>query len=793
MNNRINSARTRPRPDESPSATDQLPRLRRLRRCGQALAVGSIAAALAVPAASSHAAASADPARDHPGRSDSGPRDPGHKQVSYRGYTFEVPRGWPVISLARRPHTCVRFDEHVVYLGAAGSNQDCPSSLIGTTQAVQVAPAGRRARRSSVEDPVARQITVTAPRIRLTATFDTDPGQIYRVLASANLPAPVIRAPHPKRLPAAGQGSAAGRPANPLARRRPGLASFPRVSPPALPANIANFRGRGFDTCTAPSRRVMRAWRRHSRYRAIGIYIGGSDRGCSQRNLSPLWVRRQAAAGWHFFPLYVGPQAAFGELHAPDRQGKRAADDAVDDARKLGFGPRTPLYYDMEAYRHRKAKRVLRFLSHWTRRLHRLGYKSGIYSSSDSGIRDLSRHFNSRHYKMPDVIYDALWNGAMNTRDRAIPRGEWTGHRRLHQYAGDVTQRHGGRTLNIDKDFLNVRLPTPGGTRQASRAAAVTGGGVDAFYRGSDGHLWYQGNVSAAGGPAPVDLGGALAAQPTVVAGLPGALDVFYQGTDGMLWEVTGKVAGAWSAPRQISRMGEIGSPPVAVAQPNGVVDVFWKGSADDHLWHGQLSPGSGWKGPQDLRGSLASDPSPAESSPGTVQVFWKGSDGALWHVIRRPGRRWTRPRSLGMGPLGGAPQATARGDGAIGVFWRGLGNDRLWSASLAPGRRWAGPRELSGLLASAPFPLMSSRGRVHVFWKGTDGQLWEASRQPGTGWLKPVSLNMGPVRAGPFGAVGDGGESQVFWRGRRGQLWFAAQASARRWSGPLDLGGHVG
>ncbi|MGD0685994.1 MAG: glycoside hydrolase domain-containing protein [Streptosporangiaceae bacterium] len=812
---------------------DQLPRLR---RCGQALAIGSIVAALAVPAASSRAAASADPgrghrghdrpARDRPareqpareqagreqagrdasGRDDSGHRDPGHedpgrKQVWYRGYTFEVPRAWPVISLTRRPHTCVRFNEHVVYLGAAGGNQHCPSSLIGTTQAFQVAPAGRRTRRSSVEDPVARQITVTVPRMRLTATFDTDPAQIYRILASARLPAPVIRVPRPKRLPpaalpASGQGSAAGGPANPLALKSPRMASFPRVSPPALPANVANFKGRGFDTCTAPSRSVMRAWRKHSRYRAIGIYIGGSDRGCGQRNLSPLWVRRQAAAGWHFIPLYVGPQAAFGELHAPHHQGKRAADDAVDDARKLGFGPRTPLYYDMEAYRHRKAKRVLRFLSAWTRRLHALGYKSGVYSSADSGIKDLSRHFSSRRYKRPDVVYVALWNGSMSTRAMAIPRGEWTGHRRLHQYAGNVTQRHGGRTLNIDKDFLNVRLPTPGGTRQASRAAAVTGGGLDAFYRGTDGHLWYQGNVSAAGGPAPVDLGGTLAAQPTVVSGVPGTLDVFYEGTDHLLWEVTRNVAGSWSAPSQISRMGEIGSPPVAVAQPNGVVDVFWRGSADDHLWHGQFSPGKGrqgWKGPQDLRGSLASDPSPAESSPGTVQVFWRGSDGALWHVIRRPGRSWTRPRSLGMGPLGGTPHATARGDGAIGVFWRGLGNDRLWSASLAPGHRWAGPRELSGLLASAPFPLMSSRGRVHVFWKGTDGRLWEASRQPGTGWLRPFSLNMGPVRAGPFGAVGDGGESQVFWRGRRGQLWFAAQASAQLWSGPLDLGGHVG
>ena len=40
-----------------------------------------------------------------------------------------------------------------------------------------------------------------------------------------------------------------------------------------------------------------------------------------------------------------------------------------------------------------------------------------------------------------------------------------------------------------------------------------------------------------------------------------------------------------------------VGSP-AAVAQPNGVVDVFWKGAYDDHLWHAQYSPDRGWRGP---------------------------------------------------------------------------------------------------------------------------------------------------------------------------------------------------
>ena len=751
---------------------DQLPRIGRHWRT---LAIGAVLAALVVPAAGSNAAASAG----------TGART-GTKQVSYHGYRFDVPRGWQVINLAHQPHSCVRFDRHIVYLGVSGTNQHCPSWLIGTTEALQVAPAARKTARSSVEDPIAREITVTAARIRITATFDTDPTLIYRILASASLPAPVIRAPDPARQ-RSGHGS------NPRILTVAGTARFARVGPPELPSNVANFRGRGFDACTAPSKSYMRAWRRHSRYRAIGIYIGGSDRACGQRNLTPGWLRTEAGAGWHFVPMYVGPQAAYNELTTPVRDARRAADDAVSQALRLGFGPRTPIYYDMEAYPANRTGKVLRFLSAWTRRLHKLGYVSGAYSSSDSGIADLAQQYRNRHYEMPDVIYDALWNGSKNTSDRAFRKGEWRGHRRLHQYAGDVTQTFGGDTINIDQDFLNVRLPTPGGTSQASRAVAQPDGTVDVFYRGTDHRLWHIGPLSGAHGPAPADLGGTVTGQPTAVSPVPGVIDVFYEGSGKLLWEVSRKAGSGWSAPRKISRMGELGSPPAAVAQPNGVIDVFWKGSDDDHLWHGQFSPRKGWEGPQDLRGGLASDPSPVESSPGTVQVFWKGMDSALWHVIRRPGRTWTLPSRIGMGPLGGAPHASARPDGAIDVFWHGSGNDGLWSASFSPGHRWVGARNLRGHLASAPFPLMSPGGRVHVFWKGTDQQLWQVSRGPSVGWGRPSSLHMRPLRAGPFGAVGRSGKSEVFWRGKAGHLWVALQTAGRTWVGPGDLGGHVG
>jgi Domain of unknown function (DUF1906) len=78
----------------------------------------------------------------------------------------------------------------------------------------------------------------------------------------------------------------------------------------------------------------------------------------------------------------------------------------------------------------------------------------------DSGIADLAQQYFSHRYAIPDVIFDALWNGQADTADAVFGPGEWTNHRRIHQYAGNVVATYGGDTIQIDQDFLNVNLPT---------------------------------------------------------------------------------------------------------------------------------------------------------------------------------------------------------------------------------------------------------------------------------------------------------------------------------------------
>jgi hypothetical protein len=704
--------------------------------------------------------------------SNEGWKNEGWKTVRYQGYRFEIPDSWPVVDDTVNRRRCVRFDEHALYLGAVSSEEFCPSWLLGTTESMLIQPGPAAARTELGTDSVARQVAVQAPRIVITATYDTDPGLIRRILASAGLPVA------PPSSPAGFGGPASIGMHYPMAR-------------PPLPATVTSYIGLGFDACAAPSGLVMRAWRRDSPYRAIGIYIGGADRACAQPNLSRSWVLAQARAGWRFIPMYAGPQAAFGELNRPIAQGRAAAADAVNQARRLGFGPRTPLYYDMEAFAPRSRIAALRFLSAWTATLHRLGYRSGVYSSSDSGVVDLARQYFRRVYAMPDIIFDALWNGRASTNDSNLHAAQWPRHRRIHQFSGNVTATYGGHTINIDKDFLDVRVTAAAATSQSTSAVTLPDGAVLVFYLGPRRRLWLARRPPGSGWTSPAATGLVSASAPSVVW-TGSAVDVFFTGAAGYLWVASYRPDGSLISRQRLSMMGVLGSGPRAIAQSDGVIDVFWHGSVDDHLWHGQYTPGSGWNGPQGLGGNLASAPSPV-AAPGCTAVFWKGTDGSLWEISRGLTGKWTAPRSLGMTPLGGAPQATTQPSGDIEVYWRGSGNPYLWEAFFTPRTGWRGPRDLGGAVRSAPWPVTAASG-VLVLWRGPAGRLYviEHRATPNwnvLGWTGPAAAGLGWTGSAPFAAVGAGLASvPVFWQAANPGVWTALLTGAD-WTQPVWLG----
>jgi Rv2525c-like, glycoside hydrolase-like domain len=246
------------------------------------------------------------------------------------------------------------------------------------------------------------------------------------------------------------------------ARAARGRARASRV-PPAHVSVASAFTGLGFDACAAPSRREMSAWG-GSPYRAIGVYVGGQNRGCLQPNLTASWVAEQVGAGWHLIPTYVGLQAPTSSCgscaklssSAATFQGTAAANDAVEDARAVAIGPGSPIYFDMESYSTggSATTATMTFLSAWTARLHALGYKSGVYSSGASGIADLVDRVGGA-YLQPDDIWVANWNGRSSSSDPYLPAGTWPAHR-IRQYRGGHDETYGGVRINIDNNYVEA-------------------------------------------------------------------------------------------------------------------------------------------------------------------------------------------------------------------------------------------------------------------------------------------------------------------------------------------------
>lgn len=232
------------------------------------------------------------------------------------------------------------------------------------------------------------------------------------------------------------------------------------------------FAGGGLDACAAPAQDVMTAWLASSPYRAVGIYVGGTNRFCAQPQLTANWVSTQRTAGWHLVPIYLGQQpycTTSSKIHrytAGDAAtyGRSDASDAVIQSRALGLTAGSTIFNDTEAYSTTDSAcrtAVLSYQSAWTARLHDYGFLSGFYSSLGSGVRDQVDAYGSTAFVRPDYLWFARYDGVASVRDASspqiVPDSYWA-HRRIKQYRGGAAETYGGKSLNVDRDQLDVSL-----------------------------------------------------------------------------------------------------------------------------------------------------------------------------------------------------------------------------------------------------------------------------------------------------------------------------------------------
>jgi hypothetical protein len=248
----------------------------------------------------------------------------------------------------------------------------------------------------------------------------------------------------------------------------------PAPKPAPAPAPVTRiFSGQAFDTCAAPSLATLRAWHGTSPYGALGVYIGGNNRSCSQPQLSASWTRSATAMGWRLLPLYVGSQApclpanSSSSLINPRTalaQGTAEGRDAVRAARALAMSAGSPVYLDMETYTRGASctLAVMQYTVAWSRAVRASGYLAGFYSSADAGIADLAaavltRGTRAAALNLPDVLWYARWDNRASTDGyRALGGSLWAGHRRVHQFVGNTRETHGGVTINIDRNAVDA-------------------------------------------------------------------------------------------------------------------------------------------------------------------------------------------------------------------------------------------------------------------------------------------------------------------------------------------------
>lgn len=239
------------------------------------------------------------------------------------------------------------------------------------------------------------------------------------------------------------------------------------TDPTTLGAHV--FQGTAFDACTAPDLATMTAWR-GSRYGAVGVYVGGRARSCTQPRLTRSWVRSVTDMGWRILPLYVGSQSpcassAHARLFPIDgtraaAQGTSEAADAVKAAAALGIVRDSPVYLDMESYDTRYARctaPVLAFAQAWDRNLRAKGYLPGFYSSADTGVTRMEAARAAGAADLPEVMWFARWRvPATIYGEPDLASTAWRPHRRIHQYVGESRETFGGHTLVVDRNLVDA-------------------------------------------------------------------------------------------------------------------------------------------------------------------------------------------------------------------------------------------------------------------------------------------------------------------------------------------------
>ena len=568
-----------------------------------------------------------------------------------------------------------------------------------------------------------------------------------------------------------------------------------------------------------------------SRYRAVGIYIGGANRACAQANLTPAWISGILRQGWHYFTIYPGLQSscvlASGDAvittSKAAAEGRAAADDAANQAAGLGIGKGTPLTFDMEAYAPACDSQVTTFLSAWDAELHARGYLAGVYESF-TNIGALVRASGS--ITEPDVIYYADWDGKATTASSYMPSAMWTNHQRIHQYRGGHVETYGGTSINIDDDELDVNLggggSVPSGSHAGYRiAVAINGNGTAEWFArsaaGALAHAWQQppGALTWSTVHTVGESPTGITSNPASVAQADGRLTVFARNAAGRIehgWQQAGFPNDwEWAKPLAMSpRPPKPGSDPAAVLTQDHTVALYETTEAGSVATISQRQPNGNfrWTAWQDIGGHCSGTPAAIADAAGGVDVYCISGAGTAT-VNHWSGSAWSDWVTLAGSPsnLRGVPAVVVNGSGQTEFFAAtrtgGLADGWVSGANGATGTwTWgtplAGAGTASGVtkkIAGSPAAATWPAGDVVIYARLGSGRIGYIRHNGGSGsasWSGWASISAPPggkAIGSPVGWLNSSGAAGVAVLD--GQLKLAvASNTGSGWSAWTEVGG---
>ena len=340
------------------------------------------------------------------------PAGAGARAIGFAGQSVRVPPGWRVYRLAQHPGMCVRLDRRAVYLGPPGA---------------EPALSRRRCRRPAAGDP---------------------------------------------RRPVARRAAQPPRRCHGAERRRPGAsAGGQRLHRPRLRrlqrALLADDGGLG--SLALPGDRRLH------RRRQPGLLAAEPDRELGQRpdrrRLAPdPDLRRPAVADQQLQQLRQAQPQPRRPPRAPRRPSTRSPRRAPS---RSGPAARSTSTWSPTRRTSSASAATLAFLEAWTNKLHSLGYVSGVYSSSASGIADLADQVGSG-YVQPDDLWIANWNGQQNTTDPSSPPTPGPGTSGSTSTAAATTRPTAGRRSTSTTTTSTGRPSAPRRCRPAKTTRSAT-------------------------------------------------------------------------------------------------------------------------------------------------------------------------------------------------------------------------------------------------------------------------------------------------------------------------------